>query len=155
MTSKIAIIREVVESDLEGILDLYSHLHQHDELLPPLDELRIQWFDIINNPALYYFVAEYQSRLISSCNLTVIPNLTRGARPFGVIENVITHPEFRRQGHAQALLKHTLNIAWQSKCYKVMLLSSTSRDAAHDLYEKVGFHRDDKIGFVAKPKQDS
>ena len=145
-------IREAREDDLGEILDLYSHLHEHDAPLPPLHEIKREWEYIIASKYFRYFVAEKGGRLISSCNLTIVPNLTRGARPFGVIENVITHPEARRQGYAQNILRYALDAAWQSNCYKVMLLSSSQRDGAHTLYEKVGFSRDEKIGFVARPK---
>ena len=88
--------------------------------------------------------------LVSSCTLTVTPNLTRGTRPYGLIENVVTHANFRRRGLGQQLIDHALQMAWQQRCYKVMLL--TGQQAAHHFYEECGFRKGIKTGFVAYPE---
>lgn len=87
--------------------------------------------------------------MIASCVLVVVPNLTRNARPYALIENVVTHADYRRQGIGKRLLHHVLQFAWSQNCYKVMLLSSINREEAHQFYERVGFSRDRKVGFVA------
>ena len=43
--------------------------------------------------------------LVASCTLTLTPNLTRGCRPYGVIENVVTDVGFRKRGFAKAVLE--------------------------------------------------
>jgi len=136
-----------MKNDLDGLLDLYAHLSPNDAPLPPRAQVVKLWEEIIANPALTYFVAEQEGKLVSSCNLTIVPNLTRGARPFGVIENVITHPDFRRQGLAKRVLDRAVDTARQAGCYKVMLMSGAKRAQAHALYEKVGFKKDTKVGF--------
>jgi N-acetylglutamate synthase-like GNAT family acetyltransferase len=145
-------VRDAVEGDLNGILDLYTYLHEYDDPLPPRVDLSNLWNSIIANSLLRYFVAEYEGQLVSSCNLTIIPNLTHGAKPFGFIENVITRPEYRRNGYAQSVIDYALNAAWQSGCHTVMLLSNKHRHQAHELYEKVGFKKGVKIGYVIKPE---
>ena len=146
------IVRDAVESDLDGILDLYTYLHEYDAPLPSQVELSKLWTSILTNSLLRYFVAECEGQLVSSCNLTIIPNLTHGAKPFGFIENVITRPEYRRNGYAQSVIEYALNAAWQSGCHTVMLLSNSHRREAHELYEKVGFKKGVKIGYVVKPE---
>ena len=140
-------IRHATEDDLDGLLALYTYLNPNDALLPPRAQVVALWMEIIANPTLTYFVAEQGSRLISACNLAIVPNLTRGARPFGVIENVITHPDFRRRGLAKRVLDCAVDAARQAGCYKVMLMSGAKRTEAHTLYEKVGFRKDTKVGF--------
>jgi ribosomal protein S18 acetylase RimI-like enzyme len=141
------LIREAMENDLDGLLDLYTHLSSKDAPLPPRPQVAALWKEIVANPALTYFVAEQAGRLVATCNLTIVPNLTRGARPFGVIENVVTHPDFRRRGIAKAVLDRAIETAREAGCYKVMLLSGVSRTGAHALYEKVGFSKGTKLGF--------
>jgi predicted GNAT family acetyltransferase len=90
------------------------------------------------------------SRLIATCTAAIVPNFTRGARPYAVIENVWTHPEFRRRGLGSAVLGQLLSRCWEANCYKVMLLSGTHRAAAHAFYERNGFDKHAKQGFVIR-----
>ena len=152
--NKEIIIREALKDDLPSLLSLYKHLHVDDEQLPSQTELDKTWIDIIGNSCIHCIVGEKEGTLVSSCILVIVPNLTHGARPYGLIENVVTHSDFRRQGYANAVLQRAIEIARSYKCYKVMLLSSRKRDKAHSLYEKVGFERESKYGFVAKIEQD-
>ena len=145
-------IRHISKDELDDLLALHTHLFSvPDQPLPSRTEVERLWDDMMNSPLLHYFVVEFQGRVVSSCTLAIIPNLTRGARPYGLIENVVTHTDFRGKGIAKALLKHALDFAWEAKCYKVMLLSGAHRQAAHKLYESVGFNKDEKVGYIAKP----
>jgi GNAT superfamily N-acetyltransferase len=83
--------------------------------------------------------------------IALVTNLASGGRPFGVIEHVITLPEFRGRGLARATLQHALDYAWSQSCCKVMLLSGMRRAEAHALYESMGFSGDIERGFVIKP----
>jgi GNAT superfamily N-acetyltransferase len=82
--------------------------------------------------------------------LTIIPNLTRGAQPYGVIENVVTHPDFRRQGIGTRILQAALASAWERGCYKVMLMTGRKDEATLRFYQQAGFEAGVKTAFVAK-----
>ena len=88
---------------------------------------------------------------MSTCTLILVPNLTRGGRPYGLIENVVTHPDYRRRGLGTSVLKRALQAAWERNCYKVMLLTGSKNEATLRFYEKAGFARGVKTGFVARP----
>src|SRR5262245_56212619 len=96
-------------------------------------------------------VCELDGALVATCMLAIIPNLASGARPFGIIEHVVTLPAHRRRGHARRVLQHALDLAWARRCCKVMLLSGEQRGEAHSLYESVGFAGNVERGFVARP----
>lgn len=142
-------IRQIQPHELSALLDLYRQLHATDAPLPDEETLEQLWNEISNDPKLHYFVAEVEGQLVASCTLAIIPNLTRGARPYGVIENVVTHANYRRQGIGTQLLKYALQTAWEQKCYKVMLLTGTKQEATLHFYEQAGFQRGVKTGFVA------
>jgi GNAT superfamily N-acetyltransferase len=142
-------IRTVHQHELPALLNLYKHLNPIDAPLP--DELTLQqvWSQILSDDKINCFVADLDGLLIASCTLIVVPNLTRGARSYGLIENVVTHADYRRQGVGRRLIHHALQFAWNHNCYKVMLLSSNKREEIHQFYEKIGFKKGIKTGFVA------
>lgn len=141
-------IRSAQSDDLKVLLTLYEFLHEAD--LPMAEDVARKNFNhILASPYLDIFVTEYCGRLVSSCYLNVIHNLTRGGAPYGVIENVVTHPEFRRQGFGKEILRHALNAAWEKRCYKVMLM--TGREASIAFYEEAGFDSSAKWALLAKP----
>ncbi len=144
-------IRNAHQNELEVLLNLYQHLHVTDSPLPEGSTLRAVWDEILNDPKIHCLVVELKGEIIASCVLVVIPNLTRGAKPYGLIENVVTHTAHRRKGIATQLLRHALQVAWSQNCYKVMLLTGSKSEAIHQFYEKTGFVKGDKTGFVAKP----
>ena len=111
--------RELHESELDELLTLYSHMHVADDPLPERSIIEYIWHEIHDNPYFRYFGTFVDRKLVSSCTLSVIPNLTRGCRPYGVIENVVTHAVYRRRGYASGILRHALNYAWSKGCVVV------------------------------------
>ena len=136
--------------DLPGLLALYRELRPDDPLLSA-EQSRMALDRILEDKDLSLIVCEHDGLPIATCMLAVIDNLASGARPFGVIEHVVTMARFRRQGFARMLLRYALELAWSQRCYKVILLSGAKRAEAHALYESVGFRGDLERGFVAKP----
>lgn len=142
------IIREIRENELDILLELYKHLHADDIPLPNREHVLDIWDKIIKNEIVHCFVLEFDKKIVSSCILTIIPNLTRGARPYGLIENVVTHIDYQGKGLGQKLLKKVLKFAWNQKCYKVMLFTGSKYEWILNFYEKIGFNRKNKTGFV-------
>ncbi|MBD2436802.1 GNAT family N-acetyltransferase [Nostoc sp. FACHB-110] len=145
-------LRSIQSDELYALLNLYKHLNPMDAALP--DEITLQeiWHEILSDRKINCFVADLDRKLIASCILVIVPNLTRGARPYGLIENVITHTDYRRQSVGTRLINHALQWAWSQNCYKVMLLSGSQRQEIHQFYEKAGFKKNIKTGFVATPE---
>jgi GNAT superfamily N-acetyltransferase len=146
-----AVIRLIRADELSALLSLYRYLHPEEPELPVTTDLAELWQRIQSDPQLLYFVGDVDGQVVSTCNLTIIPNLTRGARPYGLIENVVTHPDFRRKGIGTMVLRTALSQAWERGCYKVMLLIGRKDDATLRFYEEAGFEAGVKTGFVAKP----
>jgi GNAT superfamily N-acetyltransferase len=144
-------IRELSGSDLSALMDLYAHLHDKDLPLASPERLTSVWNSIQRNDGIRYFGAFDGANLIGSCNVTIIPNLTRGCAPYGLIENVVTHRAHRGRGHGKAVLKAALDFAWSRQCYKVMLMTGRLDDGTFSFYEKAGFKRHEKEAFVARP----
>lgn len=144
-------IRHLTEEDLPALLDLYTHLHTSDSPLPSGEEISAVWTEILNNERIRYFALFVEDELVSSCTINVIPNLTRGCRPYGLIENVVTHVAHRKRGYGTAVLHAALDHAWSVGCYKVMLMTGRKDDSTLHFYQSAGFDSNGKQAFIAKP----
>lgn len=144
-------IRPIHLHELPALLQLYTHLHPADDPLPERSVVEAVWNTMMADPKITCFVADSAGQLVGSCILTLIPNLTRGARPYGLIENVVTHGAYRRLGIGTRLLQEALACAWNANCYKVMLLTGSAQEAVLRFYEQAGFAHGVKTGFIALP----
>ena len=141
-------IRFAVHKDLDGIMALYRLLIPNDLKEDP-ERHKAVWKTIMANQDIYrYIVAEEDGVILSTCNIAIVPNMTRSARSYAVIENVITNPDTRRRGLGRKTINMALDFAKEKGCYKVMLLSGSQRVEAHKFYESLGFSGTKKKGFV-------
>ena len=143
-------IRQVGPAELNELLALYQYLHDVDDPLPDATAVEAIWQELLSNPRHKYFGVYAAEKLVSSCTVTVVPNLTRGCKPYGVVENVVTHADYRKRGYGKAVLDEALSFAWSQGCYKVMLQTGRKDEATFRFYESVGFNRNDKQAFIAK-----
>jgi GNAT superfamily N-acetyltransferase len=142
-------VRKIRKDELPELLALYRHLNSDDmELVIDADVERL-WGQICEDPQLHYLVADVDGKMVSTCTLAIIRNLTCGGKPYGLIENVVTHPDFRKRGLGTRVLHAALEIAWEADCYKVMLLTGRKDPATLQFYERAGFESGVKTGFVA------
>jgi GNAT superfamily N-acetyltransferase len=151
LAGRAMLIQRLNFNHLDEILALYAFLHAEDTPLPKRSIVESLWADILSNPNYRYYGCFIERRLVSSCNLTIVPNLTRGCRSYGLIENVVTHADFRKCGYGKAVLDEALRDAWNAGCYKVMLLTGRKDEATFRFYESAGFDRHEKQAFIAKP----
>lgn len=138
------------DNDLEMILSLYRYLVPDDPVLQLDQRLLTLWNQIMMDPNHYYFVTEEDGVLVATGNMVVIRNLTRGARPYGLIENVVTHPDYRKKGYGTAILELAIQTARERNCYKIMLLTGRKDEATLKFYDNAGFNRGEKTGFIIR-----
>jgi GNAT superfamily N-acetyltransferase len=145
-------IRELLRDDLDALLALYAQLDPEDDPLPARAELERIWDRIRADVDRIYLGGFVAGRLVAACNAAIIPNLTRGARPYAIIENVITDAEHRRRGYGKQLMRGLIERCLARNCYKVSLTSGVQREKAHDFYAELGFDPDAKRAFVLKAR---
>ena len=142
-------IREAEIGDLNALLELYLCLHE-DSIPDESEHLKKTWEQIINDPNHHLIVNEVDGRLVSSCVCVIIPNLTRSVRPYALIENVVTHRDFRCRGLASECLNCARDIALRENCYKMMLLTGSKDPNTLRFYEKAGYNSSEKTAFVQR-----
>ena len=140
-------IREINKDDLSGLLKLYKYLH--DNPFPELDSCVLGvWESILNDPNHHIIVADEDGVIVSTCVCLIVPNLTRGQRPFALVENVVTHPDFRGRGLATACLDYARDLAISKNCTRLMLMTGSKEKSTLDTYEKAGYDPNNKKAFV-------
>ena len=141
-------IRLTESKDYDQLTGLLRQLNPSD---PEATEVEFKVFhEIVDSKYLDLIVAEDKDILVGSCYLNVIPNMTRGGRPYAIIENVITDSAHRKRGIGKALIDRALDMAWQQNCYKVMLMSGRKQAAVHAFYRQCGFDADEKQAYVQR-----
>lgn len=140
-------LREAREEELGEILNLYLSLHETS--VPDCTERVMQtWKTILQDRNHHLIVNEVDGQIVSSCVCVVIPNLTRGVRPYAFIENVVTRADARGKGYATECLNFARALAKQEDCYKMMLLTGSREAATLRFYENAGFNSADKTAFI-------
>ena len=123
---------------LPQLLALYEHLAADNIQMDfDLATKRLAAFHAIAGSAV--FVGYSVGKLVCSCALAIIPNLTRSGKPYGLIENVVTHRDYRGLGFGKQVLSHAIEHAWHHDCYKVMLLTGSQKPETHAFYRSAGF----------------
>ena len=89
-------------------------------------------FEITSNPASRCWVAESDGRLAGVIVAWLLVDEVH-------IATIATHPDFRRQGIAQALLAHVLRTTAQEGAVSSFLEVRASNVAAQELYRKFGY----------------
>lgn len=144
-------IRMAGSGDLPGILDLYQHLHADDDR-PSRGSAKRALASLQALPGSGVLIGSDEEGIRSSCTLVVIPNLTRGGRPYALIENVVTHVSARGRGYGKAVLAAAVERAWGEDCYKVMLMTGSQDVATLSFYRSAGFEQT-KTGFQVRSKK--
>jgi GNAT superfamily N-acetyltransferase len=133
-----------------GIICLYSQLNPDDPIIE--DGVLQKVFDqIIQIPGLTLFVTDEEGRIVATAYLNVIPNLTRAASPYAIIENVVVDEARRGTGLGKQIMAGTLKAAWEAGCYKAMLGTGSRNPGVHAFYRACGFSGTEKTAFVARP----
>ena len=91
-----------------------------------------------------YQTIEENGKVVSSVQMAIIESLTHNIRPFAVIENVVTHIDYRRKGYASTLLDKASEIAKEHRCYKAFLETGSNKESTLNFYRKNGFEIDKK-----------
>ena len=140
-------VREACEKDLREILELYLDLHE-TAVPEESEQLRWTWKKIMADENHHLIVYELDGKIVSSCVCVIIPNLTRGVRPYAFVENVVTHRDHRGKGYATACLKYARELARRENCYKMMLLTGSKSPETFAFYQNAGYNSTDKTAFI-------
>ena len=139
-------IRKALSTDAEALKILYfEYLTKY----PPTEEQDMSlWKKMLDkfekDENMYLLVLEEDNQVVSSVQMAIIESLTHNVRPFAVIENVVTHADYRNKGYASRLLERATEIAKEKNCYKLFLETGSNKESTLNFYRKNGFEIDKK-----------
>lgn len=140
------IIRKAKPMDAYDLKELYfEYLTQwppKEEQDMSLWERQLTKFEADRN--MHLLVVEENGKVVSSIQMAIVESLTHNVRPFAVIENVVTHKDFRKQGFASALFQKATEIANEHRCYKISLETGSNKESTLNFYRNNGFVIDEK-----------
>jgi GNAT superfamily N-acetyltransferase len=137
-------VRRLGPEDITAALNLYAVLEEVSEPGDPDAVLAV-----LNHPGTDVYGMFEGDALRAMATLHLLPNVTRNARPYALIENVVTATAHRRRGFARAVLETCIQASRDGGAYKIMLLTGQARGAI-GFYKKVGFREDDKFGLTIR-----
>ena len=134
------------KEDISGILELYKQINNSNASSFTINDAEKIW-ENIEKYNIKYFCAKDNGKIVGSCYICIIPNLTSNGKSIGFIENVITDENYRKKGIGKKLMEMAVEYAKENNCYKVTLQSGIKRPEAHKFYEKIGFDGESKKAF--------
>jgi GNAT superfamily N-acetyltransferase len=108
--------------DLTLLLDLYR-FSEVSSIVQPEERAEQIWAEMLSLEGVSVFVSYAGAKIVATSTLITAPNLLRSGQRQGFLENVVTHPELRGQGHGRAVMQAALAAAWAKDCYHVLLQS--------------------------------
>lgn len=145
-------IRKATSTDAEQLKTLYfEHLTHY----PPKEEQdMVKWRAMLTkfeqDENMQLLVLEIDGKVVSTVQMAIVENLTHNIRPFAVIENVVTHAEYRGKGYASALLQKATEIAKERGCYKLSLETGSNKESTLGFYKNNGFELDQKHSLLKR-----
>lgn len=139
-----AVVRMLDRADAAQALTLYNELTVGPKASDPA-----AFGPVIDHPGTQVLGAFAGDRLVAMATLHLLPNVVWNARPYALVENVVTLAACQGQGFGRKVMAAVIDTAWAANAYKIMLLTGVGRDAV-GFYEACGFSAEGKTAMVLR-----
>jgi GNAT superfamily N-acetyltransferase len=138
------IVRRAVPADASVVEALYRQLVSN----PAVAVLPERVAQLADDPNTALLVCERDGHVVGTALVALCADVMFRQQPFAVVENVVVDEPTRGVGVGTAIVRAIEDFACRADCSKIILLSATKNEAAHRLFERVGFVGSTKRGFV-------
>jgi len=136
--------RALIDSDFADAQALYHELVGQEPVAG-----KAQFEAILRHSGTQIIGCEAVGSVVSMATLHLLPNMTNGGRPYGLVENVVTLAAVQGHGFGRAVMEAVIASAWAANAYKIMLLTGKAADA-RGFYKKLGFSDEHKHGMMLR-----
>lgn len=137
-------IREAERSDRNQLYELYRMLVPNSKKMNVLEE---QIDRIKSDPNNFLLVFDEGGEIVGTVTLNICIQALHGTRPYGIIENIIVRENHRSKSVGQQLLQYVEDYCRSINCHRIMLLSNSTRERAHQFFEREGYDGSVSKGF--------
>jgi GNAT superfamily N-acetyltransferase len=133
--------------ELQQLVDLLGQLFaQEAEFHPDPSKQKHALEAILSSPAAgKLFVAREGKRVIAMASLLYTISTAEGGKA-ALFEDLVVHPDERKRGIGEALLKYVIEQARAEGVLRITLLTDMQNERAQAMYRRVGF-----VGSPMKP----
>jgi ribosomal protein S18 acetylase RimI-like enzyme len=133
--------------DLPQLVELLAVLFTDEaEFQPDSNKQKRALEAILANPTIgKLFVAREGRRVVAMANLLYTVSTAEGGKA-ALFEDLVVHPDERKRGIGEALLKHVVEHARAEGVLRITLLTDMQNERAQAMYRRVGF-----VGSPMKP----
>ena len=133
--------------ELPQLVELLGHLFaQEAEFQPDASKQKRALEAILANPgAGKLFVAREAKRVVAMASLLYTISTAEGGKA-ALFEDLVVHPEERKRGIGESLLKHVVEQARAEGILRITLLTDMQNERAQAMYRRAGF-----VGSPMKP----
>ena len=146
-------IREVNTQDASDMAELLRQLSSSDESSVTEEivaEIKAKIADMSQLEHMLVFGYELDGKIVGTCTLGRVEGLSKGCRPFAIIENVVVLDAIRNKGIGKQLVRHAMSQAEKWNCYKVILETGTKDEWKLRFYDSCGLTRGGKTAFMKR-----
>ena len=133
--------------DLPQLVELLGHLFEQEaEFQPDAAKQKRGLEAILGNPTLgKLFVAREGRRVVAMASLLYTISTAEGGKA-AWFEDLVVHPDERKRGIGESLLKHVVAQARSEGVVRITLLTDMQNERAQAMYRRAGF-----VGSPMKP----
>jgi ribosomal protein S18 acetylase RimI-like enzyme len=126
--------------DLPQMVDLLAVLFTDEaEFQPNADKQRRALEAILGNPTIgTLYVAREGKRVVAMASLLYTISTAEGGKA-AWFEDLVVHPDERKRGIGEALLKHVVTQARAGGITRITLLTDMQNERAQAMYRRAGF----------------
>ncbi|MFD1738746.1 GNAT family N-acetyltransferase [Bacillus salitolerans] len=137
-------IREAEITDKNQLFELYKMLVPNSKKMNVVEE---QIEKIRRDPNNFLFVYDVRGQILGTLTLNICLQALHGSRPYGIVENIIVHEHYRSKNIGKKLLQYAERYCKSIDCHRIMLLSNSRRQKAHQFFEREGYDGSISKGF--------
>ena len=137
MGNKSISIRMVEQADMADVIELLQSI---SEFKPPKSDFPHIWDNLCQQNNVHSLIAIIDEKIVGYGSVLIEIKI-RGGK-MGHIEDIVTHPNYRKKGIGQSIVDALFEIVKANSCYKVAL---QCKEQNYEFYEKCNY----KISGVA------